>query len=97
MVREARNHRSDHHTSGHSGLAEGVNRLKTKLGLRRPRLHSARQVVIQGGNGNKHSGRLIPRKLRQEVKVPGDQMVLGDDHHGVPEIYQHLEAASCQL
>ena len=71
---------------------EHADRFEPALRRRRARLEPALQRAVERGDRDAHSGRAVARQVGEHVAVARDEMVLGDDQHGVAKLREHLEA-----
>ena len=96
MVRQAGNHRRHHDAHGNPRPGEHPNRFQPPRGNRGARFHGALQFRVQCGDRNKDHGCLMPRKLREQVRVPGHREVFGDHRRRVAKLGEHLQAPAGQ-
>ena len=82
-VVEAGDDRRHGHTDRHTGVGQQPHRPQSRDGDARPRLHRPRQFRVERGEGQGNADQSIGRKRLEQIEVPGDQRVLGDDADGL--------------
>lgn len=80
--------------TGGSEFADGVQAVGGGAGAG---FHDLRETRIESGHRDKNVDALECVKLRENINVAGDEVVLGGDVHRVAEIEQHFEASTSEL
>ena len=94
LVVQGGDHGRDEDTDRDAGIGQPAHRVEATGGDGGARLHHPAQAAPQGGHRDVDVRAVVESHLAQDIDVPGDEVVLGDDRDRVHEIAQHLEAAA---
>ena len=92
VIVDGRNDGGDHHPCRNARLAKLSKSIEARLRGRSSRLENGAQFRIQTGQGYEDHHRTVVGELLQEINIPRDQTVLGNDADGVAEISEHFKA-----
>jgi hypothetical protein len=92
VVREGRDYGSDEYAHRNAGLGKFTDGGQSGLGWRGAGFEHASQVGDQCGEGDGDRDGLVPGEFLEQIKVPGDEFVFGDDTDGVAECGEDFEA-----
>lgn len=84
---------ADGHACG-AELANGIQALGWTAGAG---FQLVRELGAKGGDADVGGGCFVAGEVLEQIEVSGDQMVLGDEHHGIPALGHDLQASPCHL
>ena len=91
VVGEPGNDRGDEDPDRDAAPAQALDGREAPPGARRARLHASGQLVVQGGDGDRHVDERLLRHRGEEVRVVLHEDRLGDDRRRVRAFLQELE------
>ena len=94
MIGQSGNHGREQHADGNTRLPECLDGGESGRGRRCARLHDLAEFGVERGERDENSGRVMTRQFAQQVNIPRDQLVLGDEADRVAEFGQDFETTA---
>ena len=82
---------------GDACVGEGANGFEAGGGGGGAGFEGGGEMAVEGGDGDEDGGGLPAGEVAEEVEVPGDEVVFGNDGNGVAEMSEDFEAAPGDL